>query len=63
MVDNNLPHCVFCERTNSEVPLLALDYQGSQYHICSEHLPVLIHSPQKLQGMLPGADKLTPHGS
>ena len=63
MVENSLPQCVFCERSSNEVPLVALDYQGNQYHICSEHIPVLIHSPHKLQGMLPGAEKLTPHGS
>jgi hypothetical protein len=30
------------------------------YHICPQHLPVLIHNPQMLVGKLPGAEGLTP---
>ena len=55
------PHCLACERTDEQVPLLALAYQGKTFHICPEHLPLLIHSPQKLAGKLPGAEKLKPY--
>ena len=63
MPETTTPQCVFCERTNQEVPLVALNYKDNQYYICSEHIPVLIHSPHKLEGLLPGADKLIPHSS
>lgn len=55
------PRCLACERTSEETPLLALTYQGQNYHICPEHLPLLIHSPHKLVGKLPGAEKLKPY--
>jgi len=40
------------------VPLLALTYQGQTYHICPQHLPILIHQPAKLADRLPGAEHL-----
>jgi len=61
MVEKNTPNCTFCERTNDEVPLFNMDYQGTSYWICPEHLPVLIHNPQRLQGRLPGVEKLAGH--
>lgn len=54
-------HCLVCDRTAQEVPLLAIEYQGHTYHICPEHFPILIHQPQKLAGKLPGAENLKPH--
>ncbi len=53
------PHaCVFCERTSQEVPLVVLEYRGSTYFICSQHLPVLIHNPAEFADALPGVEKL-----
>ena len=63
MPETNPLKCVYCERTNQEVPLVTLNYKDSTYYICSEHIPVLIHSPNQLEGLLPGADRLIPHGS
>ncbi len=63
MPEIHTPQCVFCDRTSQVVPLLTLNYKDNQYYICSEHLPVLIHSPYELEGRLPGADQLKPHGS
>ncbi len=37
--------CVKCERTSAEVPLLQLHYQGHDYWICPQDLPILIHRP------------------
>lgn len=48
--------CVACERTQEEVPLIAIAYQNKTFHICPQHLPVLIHNPQMLAGKLPGAE-------
>ncbi len=52
------PHCLVCHKTNETVPLLTLTYQGSTLHICPQHLPILIHDPAKLVGVLPGAETL-----
>ncbi len=47
--------CLACRQTSQEVPLLALEYRGTQTWICPQHLPVLIHHPQRLAELLPGA--------
>jgi hypothetical protein len=53
--------CLVCEKSQELVPLIQLHYLNTTYHICPEHFPMLIHAPQKLAGMLPGAEKLRPH--
>lgn len=50
------PVCVACSRSEYEVPLVSFRYGGNEYHICPQHLPVLIHNPQALTGRLPGAE-------
>lgn len=60
MADPNLT-CLFCQRTSDQVPLVHLVYAGKDNYICSEHLPILIHEPQKLAGKLPGAEHLHGH--
>jgi hypothetical protein len=52
--------CLFCHRDDSATPLLVLEYRGSNVRICPQHMPVLIHDPQKLVGLLPGAENLSP---
>ena len=56
--------CLVCERGPSEMPLLQFAYLDDAYWICTQHLPMLIHDPSSLAGMLPEADKLSPaeHG-
>lgn len=61
MESNTTPVCIVCDQTSQEVPLISLQYQGTTYHICPQHFPILIHSPQKLVGRLPGAEKLQGH--
>ncbi len=48
-------HCLVCQRDANMVPLVRVDYKGEVYWICPQHIPVLIHDPQKLDGLLPGA--------
>lgn len=60
MTDNQ-PRCLVCGQTNQEIPLLKLDYQNHDYWICPQHFPILIHQPEKLVGLLPGAEKLQGH--
>ncbi len=50
--------CVVCGQTSQQLPLLSLTYQSEQYYLCPTHLPVLLHQPQRLKGLLPGAEKL-----
>ncbi len=52
--------CLFCQRGSDVVPLLALEYRGATIRICAQHLPVLIHDPGQLVGLLPGAEELEP---
>ena len=58
MSTTNDKYCLFCEKTENEIPLVQLDYQGRNLWICPQHIPVLIHDPQKLVGMLPGAENM-----
>ncbi len=52
--------CLFCHRRSDAVPLLTLEYRGQAIRICAQHLPVLIHDPGQLVGVLPGAEELEP---
>ncbi len=53
--------CLVCEQSQSQVPLIQFNYKDMEYYVCPEHLPIMIHSPQKLIGLLPGAENLKPH--
>lgn len=59
-MDPNQPYCLYCERSEDEVPLLQMRYRGGELWICPQHLPILIHKPSQLAGKLPGAENLTP---
>ena len=61
MTEDKDKTCIQCGKSDELVPLLTLAYQKSEYQICAEHLPILIHSPHKLVGKLPDAEKLNPH--
>ena len=50
--------CLVCKKKSSEIPVTKFYYQESNFYICPQHIPVLIHDPQKLIGLLPGAEKL-----
>ncbi len=52
--------CLICERSEMDVPLLALRYRGEPGWICSQCLPKLIHQPQQLAGKLANVDGLIP---
>lgn len=52
--------CLACHRGTNETPLITLEYQGSRIWICPQHLPILIHDPAQLVGVLPGAENLSP---
>lgn len=55
---NEAAHCIHCERTSDQVPLIAVQYRGTQVWICPQHLPILIHKPALLADKLPGLETL-----
>lgn len=52
-------NCILCDKDENEVPLIVLAYKGQELRICPQHVPVLIHDPQKLVGILEGAENFT----
>jgi hypothetical protein len=60
-IETTVLHCVNCQRTVAEVPLITLTTRVGAAYICPQCLPVLIHEPQQLLDKLPGAEALQPH--
>ena len=52
--------CLACRRDSDETPLIQLAYRDAEVWICPQHLPILIHDPAQLIGLLPGAENLSP---
>ena len=52
--------CLNCKKTEREIPLVSLHYQGLQIYICSECFPTLIHTPAKLASKLEDAREIEP---
>jgi hypothetical protein len=57
---DNLPACLYCDRTSDQVPLINLHFKGNNVWICPQHLPILIHKPAQLADKLPGMEALEP---
>ncbi len=55
---NNNKKCIVCKKSSNETPVTKFEYQESEFYICPQHIPVLIHNPQELIGLLDGADNL-----
>jgi hypothetical protein len=53
-------HCLHCNISENQNPLLNLHYNGKELWICSQCLPTLIHAPQKLVGKLENAEQILP---
>jgi hypothetical protein len=52
--------CLNCSRSENEIPLIPLQYKGEKRYLCSSCMPILLHSPAKLIGKLPEAEKILP---
>jgi hypothetical protein len=52
--------CLVCQQSSQLVPLLTLNYHGEHYFICPQHLPILIHHPERLADVLPGVENISP---
>ena len=50
--------CIVCEQGSNQVPLIRFVFKQDEAWICPQHLPILIHKPEKLAGKLPGAEDL-----
>ena len=48
--------CLVCKKTSTEIPVTKFYYQESEFYICPQHMPVIIHNPQQLIGLIDGAD-------
>ena len=58
--DSQNPRCLACGRTDEETPLVSLRHRGAANWICPQHVPILIHDPGRLIGVLDGAEDLSP---
>ncbi len=58
-MEHNENTCIVCKRNEDEIPLIIMKYKGKELRICPQHIPVLIHDPQKLVGMVEGAENFT----
>ena len=50
--------CFYCKITEQEVPLIRLVYRSESLFICPQHLPILIHNPEQLAGILGGTENV-----
>lgn len=50
--------CIICNKNSDSIPLLQFSFKGAEYHICSQHVPVLIHNSEQLANILPGMSKM-----
>ena len=48
--------CLLCKTSSSDIPVTKFYYQDSEFYICPQHMPVIIHNQKDLKGLLDGAD-------
>ncbi len=58
MSDSMERSCVMCQKSDKQIPLLQMSYNSQSYWICPEHMPLLIHQPDKLVGIIPEAENM-----
>ena len=51
-----IKECIVCKKTSEEIPVTKFYYKESEFYICPQHLPTIIHKPQDLVGLIEGAD-------
>lgn len=52
------PTCINCNRTDQQVPLVNLTFNGEARQICAQCFPILIHKIHLLADKLPGVEIL-----
>ena len=60
MPDVLMIHCIKCNKTEEEVPLVVLRFQGLPRYICPQCFPLLIHKPEALADKFPGLEHIPP---
>jgi len=53
---SDVKECLVCKKTSNEIPVTKFYYQEKEFYICPQHIPIIIHKPQELVGLLDGAD-------
>ncbi|HHH55004.1 MAG TPA: hypothetical protein ENK91_15175 [Bacteroidetes bacterium] len=48
--------CLICKVDDSKMPLIQFSFKGKTHHICTQHIPVLIHQASELSNLLPGLE-------
>ncbi len=51
-------NCKLCGSSEMDVPMLPVRYANQGFWVCSRCMPVLIHRPEKLEGILENAEKI-----
>ena len=46
--------CLNCGSSEQDRPLITIKFQGQEYTVCPQCLPILIHQPDQLVDKLPG---------
>ena len=54
---SNMRKCLVCKTSSTEIPVTKFYYHDSEFYICPQHMPVIIHNPEELIGLIEGADK------
>ena len=54
--------CKICNRSEMEIPLLQARYAAEPIWVCSRCLPILIHKPEQLAGILVNAGQIPAAG-
>lgn len=49
----NEKKCIICNTSSDTTPVIQFNYKGTDYYICSMHMPVLIHNSTQLESHLP----------
>ena len=47
--------CIVCGKTHEEIPVTKFYYKESEFYICPQHIPMLIHKPTELANKIPDA--------
>lgn len=55
---SSIKSCIVCKKSSLETPVTKFYHKDSEFYICPQHIPILIHNPQELVGLLDGADTL-----
>jgi len=48
--------CLLCQESENRTILVQMKFKGNEIYMCPAHLPILIHDPQKLVGIIEGAE-------